>query len=324
MVTISSLRRALLAPDKHFNRLKNLTLKSDDIRRSTIFAEVEAECDGAHFLLLMPLTSFAMNRIEQFITRKHYLHHSIVPRIEILRDEMLTISPLEGESYCDIVIEALPAALPFGDALSTAACDAEYATTLLGSLESLREALHNGNISHNNLRAENLLIDHNDRLYPIRWYYATSESGGDEEALNAMGEELKKSASSNLLCDVEPTPYETPTLLDGHITVGQMSEGLIKVEDEAGWGFVDSQNRYVIEPQYIWVNDFREGRAEVETAEGMGLIDKQGNQIIPPRYKVVDYNPHRGESLVNNGSGWALFDYFGKQLCPFGDIEPII
>jgi hypothetical protein len=324
MVTISNLRRALLAPDRHFRRLKNLTLKSDDIRRSTIFAEVEAECEGKRFLLLMPLTSFALSRIEQFITHKHYLHHSIVPRIEILRDEMLTISPLGGESYCDIVIEALPQALPFKDALATAHCDAQYATTLLGSLNTLRSTLHNGGFSHNNLRVENMFIDHNDRLYPIRWYYATSETGGDDEALNKIEEELQKSASSNLLCDVEPAPYDTPLLLDGHITTGQMSEGLIRVEDEGGWGFVDCHNRYVIEPQYIWANDFREGRAEVETTEGMGLIDKQGNHIIPPRYKVVDYNPHRGESLVNDGSGWALFDYFGRQLCPFGEIEPIV
>jgi hypothetical protein len=56
----------------------------------------------------------------------------------------------------------------------------------------------------------------------------------------------------------------------------------------------------------------------------MGLIDKQGNYIIPAQYKIVDYNPFRGESLVYDGSGWSLFDYFGKQLCPFGEIEPIV
>ena len=101
-------------------------------------------------------------------------------------------------------------------------------------------------------------------------------------------------------------------------------EWLIAVEDNEGWGFVDSQNRYIIPPQYLWVNDFREGRTEVETAEGMGLIDKQGNYIIPPLYKIVDYNPHKGESMVFDGNGWSVFDYSGKQLCPFGEVEPVL
>jgi peptidyl-prolyl cis-trans isomerase SurA len=55
-----------------------------------------------------------------------------------------------------------------------------------------------------------------------------------------------------------------------------MHEGLAAVEHPTGWGFVDSDNRIVIEPKYEWVNDFREGRAEVQAAEGMGLIDKRG------------------------------------------------
>jgi hypothetical protein len=64
MVTISDLRRALLAPDKYFKRLKNLKPKSVEIRRSTLFAEVEAECAGKRFLLLMPLTALSLRRIE--------------------------------------------------------------------------------------------------------------------------------------------------------------------------------------------------------------------------------------------------------------------
>ena len=324
MVTISDLRRALLAPDKYFRTLKNLKPKSVEIRRSTLFAEIEAECDGKHFLLLMPLSALSLRRIEQFVPHKHYIKHAIVPQITILREEMLTIDALGKESHCDIVLELLPAALPFADALATAACDAQYAATLLGSINALQNALCDGGFSHNNLRAENILIDQNDRLYPIRWYYATSTNDGDQAALQTIKDELNKTLTNNLLCDVESAPYDTPTTLDGHISVGEMSEGLIAVEDNEGWGFVDSHNRYIIPPQYLWVNDFREGRTEVETESGMGLIDKQGNYIIPAQYKIVDYNPFRGESLVYNGSGWSLFDYFGKQLCPFGEIEPIV
>ena len=324
MITISDLRRALLAPDKYFKSLKGLKVKSDDIRRSTLFAEVEAECDENRFLLLMPLSPLALHRIEQFTPHKYHLRHSIVPQITILREEMLTIDSLGRERYCDIVLEMLPVALPFADALATAACDEQYASALLGSLSALQTALCESNISHNNLRADNILIDNHDRLYPIRWYYATSTNDGDSAALQAIKDELNKILTNNLLCDIDTASYDTPSTLEGHLSIGKMSEGLIAVEDAEGWGFVDSQNRYIISPQYLWVNDFREGRTEVETTEGMGLIDKQGNYIIPPLYKIVDYNPHKGESMVFDGNGWSVFDYSGKQLCPFGEVEPVL
>lgn len=324
MVTISDLRRALLAPDKYFKTLKNLKSIGDEVRRSTFFAEMEVERDGKRFLLLMPLSALSLRRIEQFMPHKHYIKHSLVPQITILREEMLTVNALGKECYCDIVLELLPEALPFADALATAVCDAQYAATLLGALGTLQKALCDGGVSHNNLRVENLLIDSNDRLYPIRWYYATSTVGGDADALQVLEQELTKMVENNMLCDVESAPYDTPSMLDGHISVGEMSEGLIAVEDNEGWGFVDSHNRCIIPSQYIWVNDFCEGRAEVETKVGMGLIDKQGNYIIPAQYKIVDYNPFKGDSLVYDGSGWSLFDYSGKQLCPFGEIEPVL
>ena len=94
-----------------------------------------------------------------------------------------------------------------------------------------------------------------------------------------------------------------------------MHEGLIAVESQKGWGYVDYNCHEVIKPQYLWANDFCEGRAEVQTKRGMGLIDKQGNYIIDPIYEAVEFDVEKGVVRVCQKKRWALFDYSGNQLC---------
>ena len=107
-----------------------------------------------------------------------------------------------------------------------------------------------------------------------------------------------------MLCDAEPSRYTTLPEFPGHLFVGEMSDQLVRVEDETGYGFVDTENRPVIAPQFVWAADFREGRAEVQTAQGMGPIDKRGHYVIEPRYEIVDYNPYTGCSRIRaKGSG---------------------
>jgi hypothetical protein len=89
---------------------------------------------------------------------------------------------------------------------------------------------------------------------------------------------------------------------------------LIAVEDESGWGFVDSDNNSIIESKFGWVSDFREGRAEVEYAQAMGLIDKCGNFIIDPLYDILDYNHISGQSRALKDGVWHIFDYSGNEV----------
>ena len=70
----------------------------------------------------------------------------------------------------------------------------------------------------------------------------------------------------------------------------------------------------------LWAGDFHEGRAEVETPTGMGLIDRRGDYVIPPRYEIVEYDPATSVSRVRQNGRWALFDYLGRRLTPFGPL----
>ncbi len=117
--------------------------------------------------------------------------------------------------------------------------------------------------------------------------------------------------------------YTALRRLEGHRWCSNLFEGLVCVEDETGYGFVDASNRVVIPSHFLWANDFHEGRAEVQTAEGMGLIDKQGGYVIPPHYEIVEYDPATSLSLVRRAGNWARFDYLGRQLTRFAPLAEL-
>ena len=111
---------------------------------------------------------------------------------------------------------------------------------------------------------------------------------------------------------------ESNRKLTGHRWTSHVFEGLVCVEDEGGFGFVDTDNNPVIPSQFLWAGDFHEGRAEVQTRTGMGLIDREGGYVIPPEYEIVDYDPAVSIVHVRHGGRWALFDYLGRRLTEFG------
>lgn len=119
--------------------------------------------------------------------------------------------------------------------------------------------------------------------------------------------------------DAAGTARSTDLVMEA-LPAGCPFEGLACVEDEAGFGYVDADNRPVIAAQYLWAGDFHEGRAEVETPTGMGLIDRRGGYVIPPRYEIVEYDPATSVSRVRQNGRWALFDYLGRRLTPFGPL----
>ena len=123
---------------------------------------------------------------------------------------------------------------------------------------------------------------------------------------------------NNLRAGNTEAVYTPHRRLTGHRWTSHVFEGLVCVEDDEGFGFVDTENNPVIRPQYTWAGDFREGRAEVETPSGMGLIDRQGRYVIPPEYEIVDYAPAESVVRVRKDGRWAEFDYLGRRLTEFG------
>lgn len=315
MMTIHSLHKALESPERYFHTLHTLRWQGKQIRRSTLFAEVEVTIDTEPFLLLMPLSALSMRYAERFRLLKRHLTSSLVPQVSIMRDELIYENSIGQSRRCDIILEPLPKALPLSDALATAQCDKEYAKVIWQGLQRLEQELRQADISLGNLREENLLIDEKERIYPIRWYYASAGYGADKESFDKFYSLMAKYSQcepSSILSDISADYGTTP--LEGHLDMRLISEGLIAVEDKTGWGFVDAQNNYIVEPIFRWVNDFREGRAEVEGDMGMGLIDRYGRFILEPKYKIVEYDHRSGQSEVLTDQGWFRIDYSGNKI----------
>lgn len=176
MVTISALRIALDQPAAHFQRLQQIQCEDVEIVRSTLFAEARVKLGGKQYLLHLPLQEQAMQHIERFVTLQRHALNRIVPRLEILRNEMRYETANGATLYADILLEPLPEALPLADAIATIN-DEQEAGEIINSLNALQQTLHAADVSHNNIRKENLLIDHRGGIYPIRWFYATDHAG---------------------------------------------------------------------------------------------------------------------------------------------------
>lgn len=328
MATINSLRAALTTPIGYFQTLTNIKWQSDTpIVRSTHFAESIAQRGENKVRILMPLTPVALPRIEKLLPLKLHLQSDIVPSLTLLRDEMRSGEGDAQPRYCDILLESVVEGTPFDIALSTAENDAEYAAALLAALNRLEAALKKIDISLNNLREENLVLDNAGILRPVRWYYATQGAGDDVEAFDSLRTRIATMTtdSTMLLCDIDAPLYNTsPSCLATYEQHQPMSEGLIAVKSEQGWGFISTDEELVIEPRYDWVGAFREGRAEVKVGEKMGLIDKRGEYVIPPVYDIVDYDHTTGHSAVKRDDKWLLFDYSGKQISALSKTKPEI
>lgn len=284
------------------------------LRRTSLTIEAEIRLKGRRYLLAMPLTPAIGLRLERLVSKLERIHSSALAPIRFLPDELqwqdregrplrrsLFLQELRGESLWELLDTLRP-------------------EELNRALHQLEEELARLNLTHNNLKSENLRWTE-DRLEAIRPWYADwgQSQARDKEALAALYA-TEEEALSNLVCDQNyaytPTPDKGDYLWRGH-----EFEGLTAVESVAGFGYIDSKGRWVIEPRFRWADDFQEGRAVVETDEGMGLIDRVGNYILEPRYEIVEYLVAESIIRARKAGLWATFDITGAQTSPFEELE---
>lgn len=315
MPTILQFTQALFSPETAFTTLKGIEVVctadgAPVLRRTTRYAEAEVLLEGRRYLLSMPLSLGAMAQSERTLTALQRLHHPALAAVRWLPAEWRIATP-DGRTHCiSLVLQELPGE-PLRESIHRFSSQG-----LAEAVAQLKADLATLNLAHHNLKVENLR-NVEGRLVPIRYFYATLDGASDEDrkALDGIYTELAGDEQFTLSdCDLGYNPL--PALL-GHKWVGNEFEGLICVEDEAGFGYVDAMNRVVIEPRFRWADDFHEGRAVVETHEGMALIDREGRYVLPPIYEIVEYRPADTLIQARQGGLWARFDYLGRQISPF-------
>lgn len=93
---------------------------------------------------------------------------------------------------------------------------------------------------------------------------------------------------------------------------------------EYKWGFIDKNGKWVILPQFDYVEDFSEGLAVVEVGKKIGYVDTTGKMVIPPQFKKTErMGFHEGLAAVEvEGDygkwGWGIgyIDRSGKFVIP--------
>lgn len=324
--TLTTFARALATPDLSLTTLRDACVELDasglpQLTRTTRFAEARIAWRGRQWLLFLPLTPAALPRIEGTASRLRRLVTPWLAEYRILPNELRWSDAAGAERSADLVLQYLPAGETLAEAMARVPGE-----RLLAALDALEAALRTLDFTHNNLKASNLRWT-GDRFVPLRYHDAAFEAPrqADAAAFEALRREIAAATGSGASQEAHDTQasYAAPLRLAGHRWTSHLFEGLVCVEDEAGYGYVDTENRPVIPAQYRWAGDFREGRAEVETAEGMGLIDRTGAYVIPPRYEIVDYDPVASVVRVRQDGRWALFDYLGRRLTEFGTIHEL-
>lgn len=314
--TIHTFTRALQTPDLSLRTLGEARVATDAnglprLMRTTRFAEAEIAWHSRRWLLALPLSPAALYGVERTLQQIARLNTEWLPECRLLRNELRWTGPTEVPRNCDLLLQHLPEGQSFDEALCC-----ESGQRLTEALDALQCELRRLNLSHGNLRRDNLRWT-GRRFVPIRFYDAALGSPErDDAAFDSLRQAVLQASGSPGVSDIE-AGYEIPCRWPGHRWVSNLFEGLVCVEDETGYGYVDAENRPVIAAQYLWAGDFHEGRAEVQTPEGMGLIDRQGRYIIPPEYEIVSYIPAESISHVRQNGRWALFDYLGRRISPF-------
>ena len=74
-----------------------------------------------------------------------------------------------------------------------------------------------------------------------------------------------------------------------YLNARSYSDGLAAVKTDKGWGFIDTDGNFAIEPKFEAVGAFSEGlcSAIVSSGEKWGYIDKSGNTVIDGAYTAA-------------------------------------
>lgn len=90
------------------------------------------------------------------------------------------------------------------------------------------------------------------------------------------------------------------------------SEGLIAVQIDGKWGFMDDTGKLAIPAKYDWVFAFSEGLAAVSVDRQVGFINHSGEWAIMPQFRVAAPFSE-GMGPVRVGDVFRFIDHSGQQ-----------
>ena len=349
IASMTAFRRALASPATHFRTLHAIIPQMVDgvplVRRTSRFAEaIGTIAGGRQIIIYSPLSARAIADVERTAERVCAIRSPHLGEYRILRDELLFTDSL-GESHTgDIIIEELPAGEPFGFGSS------QSSHALGEGLVRLREHLQYIGFTHNNLRAENIIVGDDGRLHPIRLHYGRfggahddfgplfdlvaslerAERGERGENRGENGERgdvvtrydtvANEEQKQNMLASDAPSPAyratATPATNDSADEIFAPHEGFARARRGGRYGFFAvedraSANRFGATDDGVGVTD-----------DGFGARAEGLRVAIPFVYLWAD-DFREGRAVVETEQGVGVIDKRGCEILPavFDDVR---
>ena len=345
IASMTAFRRALASPATHFRTLHAIIPQMVDgvplVRRTSRFAEaIGTTAGGRQIIIYSPLSARAIADVERTAERVCAIRSSHLGEYRILRDELLFTDSLSESHTGDIIIEELPAGEPFGFGSS------QSSHALGEGLVRLREHLQHIDFTHNNLRAENIIVGDDGRLHPIRLHYGRfggahddfgplfdlvasleraerSERGERSERSNVVTrydtDENEEQKKNMLASDALSPAYRvtaTPATNDSADEIFAPHEGFARARRGGRYGFFAVEDR---------ATDNRFGA----TDDGVGVTDygfgvqAEGLRVAIPFVYLWADDFREGRAVVETEQGVGVIDKRGCEILPavFDDVR---
>lgn len=86
------------------------------------------------------------------------------------------------------------------------------------------------------------------------------------------------------------------------------SNGMILLEKNGKYGFMNHLGKWIIQPVYDYAEPYCEGLAVIGNGEKMGLVDVDGNFVIPMIFDSIENVSGGIIAAYSDSDGWSLFN----------------
>lgn len=342
IASMTAFRRALASPATHFRTLHAIIPQMVDgvplVRRTSRFAEaIGTTAGGRQIIIYSPLSARAIADVERTAERVCAIRSPHLGEYRILRDELLFTDSL-GESHTgDIIIEELPAGEPFGFGSS------QSSHALGEGLVRLREHLQHIGFTHNNLRAENIIVGDDGRLHPIRLHYGRfggayddfgplfdlvasleraerRENGERSDVVTRYDTDENEEQKQNMLASDAPSPAyratATPATNDSADEIFAPHEGFARARRGGRYGFFAVEDRATD-------NRFEATDNCVGATDDGFWAQAEGLRVAIPFVYLWADDFREGRAVVETEQGVGVIDKCGCEILPavFDDVR---
>lgn len=300
-MNLSFYMESVLNPEGRFKTLNGLfaVMENGQPRMTTGEGRVSFEVmlDGVRHVLCCflnddPARDMRLREVSSYT--RHIACPHLVPYLW-LNEEMLVFDSTGRAVRVDVALQRVPD----GERLDRLKV---WPEGLAAGLDRLAEWLEANDFSHGNICGRNVWIAADGTPVLTDYTHASRRrSKGDVLALKSLA---------------APAEAETATAapVQKYGVIGEMCDGVMRAQDGDEWVYIDKTGSQVIAGRFLSACDFAEGRAVVETATGFGLLDIDGRWVIEPWCDDLDWDCDYNVAIATKDGLSGMYGRGGEAL----------